>query len=315
MQRDPPETTELQAFVHIVEAGSVAAAAAELDVPRATVSRRLARLEDRLSVRLLRRTTRRIGLTDAGEELYPHARSIVHAVEAASEAVRRDDDVPRGLLRVSVPPSTDGRFSSLFLAFLATYPEVQLEVLASSRLEDLVVSGIDVALRAGTTLDPGLIARQLHASDAVAVASPAYLERAGTPATPADLAHHACLVGYARGERPATHWPLWSGGRVRVDGRLVSNDLSLLHAAALAGVGIALLPQMLAGEHVDRGRLVVVLDGVVGGRTQLALVYPERQHLKPAVRAFIDFATARLGDLLAPARNDAAGGDRARREV
>lgn len=294
MVRDPPETTELQAFVRIVEAGSVASAAVELDLPRATVSRRLARLEDRLSVRLLRRTTRRLALTDAGEELYRHARSIVHAVDAATEAVRRDDDVPRGLLRVAAPPNPEDRFVDLFLGFLDAYPEVELEVVHASRLEDLVVSGIDVALRAGTSLDPGLIARRIAVGEIVAVASPGYLARRGRPDHVDALTEHACLLGYVRGERPATHWPLVDGGQVRVRGRLVSNELLLLRAAAQRGFGIALLPRMLCADALRDGALVVVLAGVVGTVAQFALVYPERQHLKPAVRAFLDYAAAAL---------------------
>lgn len=291
---DAPETSELQAFLGVADAGSVTAAAAELGLPRATVSRRLARLEERLGVKLISRTTRQLRLTDAGEELHPHARSIVMAVGAAARAVSRDDGRPRGLLRVSVPPLSSRSFREVLLRFVERYPEVDLEVIVSTRHEDLIASNIDVAVRAGQRLDPGLVARTLQRSEVVAVASPAYLARAGAPATPAALGRHACLVGFARGERPATHWPLRDGGQVRVTGRLVCNSLELLLEAACDGLGIALVPLLVARGLLERGALVRVLPEALGASTVVALVYPDKRLLRPAVRAFVDFTLAEL---------------------
>jgi DNA-binding transcriptional LysR family regulator len=288
---DPLETAELQAFVRVVDAGSLSAAAAELAVPRATVGRRLARLEERLGARLLHRTTRRLTVTAAGEELYGRARSILADVEAATLALRVSDE-PRGLLRVSVPPVSERWFRELILSFLARYPAVELELLSSTRIEDLLGRDIDLAWRAATDLDPGLVARQLMVSDRLAVASPAYLARAGTPARTEDLAHHTCLLGFTGDDRPATHWPLRDGGRVRVHGRLVTNDLALLGAAAEEGLGIALVPRPVVRGALAGGRLVPVLEDVLGATTRVALVYPERRLLKPAARALIDHAVA-----------------------
>jgi len=286
---DLPETSELQAFVQIADAGSVSGAAQELGLPRATVSRRLARLEERLGVRLMNRTTRRLSLTDSGEALYQHARPIVLAVSAASAAVVRDDGRPRGLLRLSVPPLANSSFRALLLSFVERYPEIELVVHSSTRHEGLVTGNIDVAWRAGQHIDPGLVARTLLRTELMAVASPDYLLRAGTPSEAADLASHACLLGFARGERPATHWPLVAGGQVRVSGKLVSNELSLLADAARRGLGIGLLPSPFIAADLENRTLVPVLKGVVGATSKMALVYLERRLLKPAIRAFVDF--------------------------
>jgi len=285
-----PETSEFRAFVTVVEAGSVSEAARELGVPRATVSRRLARLEEQLGVQLLRRTTRRMQLTDLGEELYGHARAIVGAVTAATAAVSQDNSAPRGPLRVSVPPSGEAGLHAMLLDFVVKYPRVQLEAIASSRHEDLISRNIDVAFRAGTDFDPSLIARGLMRSPILAVASPDYLKRRGHPSTIAELSEHDLLVGFARGERPATHWPLTDGDQIRVKPKLASNDVLLLREAAVAGLGIALMTQALCHERLQDGSLVPVLEDEVGSQTRVALVYADRKYLRPAVRAFIDHA-------------------------
>jgi DNA-binding transcriptional LysR family regulator len=241
MQHDPPETAELLAFVAVIDNGSIAAAADELGLPRATISRRLARLEERLATRLIRRTTRQLALTDAGRELDPHARRIVEAVQQAAKSLQLADGAPRGLLRVSAPPGPAGLFDDVLVEFMARYPHVQLEVERSTRQVDLVAGGFDVALRATSHLHPGLVARRLATVSVGVVAAPSYLARQGTPRDPADLADHAALDGYDRGERPSTHWPLLDGGSVRVNARMASNDLGLLGRAAAAGEGLALL--------------------------------------------------------------------------
>lgn len=305
MQMDAlAETSELLAFVRTVEAGSVSAAAAELGVPRPTVSRRLARLEERLGARLLRRTTRRLAVTDAGEELYRHARAVVAAVRDAEAAVRRADGEVRGLLRVSAPPANDG-LRALYLSFLDRYPAVRLEIDATTHHVDLVTSGFDVAIRATTDLAPGLVARQLFRARSLAVAAPAYLAAAGTPTRAEELAGHACLTGYTRGERPQTEWPLRGGGRVRVEPRLAANDFGLLLLAARAGKGIAVLPEPVVVDDLAHGALVHVLPGVVEAPVRFALVYAEREFLPPAVRAFVDHVAERAPSVFADAMRGA----------
>ncbi len=289
---DPVETAELLAFVKAVEARSLSRAAAELSIPRATLSRRLARLEERLGARLLRRSTRSLALTDAGDSLYRHARIVLDAVQTAEASVRQVDDVVRGDLRVSVPPIVTESFRDLLCTFVERYPEVRLSVNFSSRIVDLRRDGYDVALRASSEMEPGLIARPLSRVPVFCVASPAYLAKHGVPRARRDLQAHRCLMGFARGELPQTHWGFGTGGRQQVDGVLYSNELDLLRTAAVRGLGIAFLPLMLVHSDLASGALVPVLLDTLRGESLIAVVYPERQFVPPAVRAFVDAVVA-----------------------
>jgi DNA-binding transcriptional LysR family regulator len=308
---DPVETAELVAFTRTVDAKSLSRAAAELRVPRATVSRRLARLEERLGARLLRRTTRSLVLTEVGEVFYRQASIALEAVRLAEQSVRMTDDVVRGDLRVSVPPMMSASFHAMLCAFAARYPELRVHVDTSNQRVDLLRGGYDVALRASSQIEPGLVARTLFRDPMIAVASPAYLADRGTPRTQRDLRTHRCLLGFARGELSETHWPMVSGGKLHVDGAFFSNDIDLLCDAAVGGLGIALLPRNLVAPHLASGALVQVLAGVVGAEMQIALVYPERTFLPPQVRAFIDAVAAWVpGELAAnrrPSRRELAG--------
>ncbi|WP_437829871.1 LysR family transcriptional regulator [Sorangium sp. So ce1153] len=288
---EPLETSELLAFSKTVEARSLSRAAAELGVPRATISRRLARLEERLGVRLLRRTTRSLALTDAGEALYRHARIVLDAVHQAEASVRKADDAVRGELRVSVPPMMGESFSAMLCDFARRHPEVRLHVHSSTQYVDLQRGGYDVALRASTALEPGLVARTLVRMPLLAVASPAYLEARGAPRTRRDLRSHRCLMGFARGELPQTHWPS-SGGKFQVEGALFTNDMFLLCDAALKGIGIALVPERIVRPHLESGALVHVLPGAIQADSHIAVIYAEREFMPPQVRAFIDAVTA-----------------------
>lgn len=296
----PLETSELLAFAKTVEARSLSRAAAELGVPRATISRRLARLEERLGVRLLRRTTRSLALTDAGEALHRHARIVLDAVHHAEACVRKTDDAVRGELRVSVPPMNGTTFNAMVCDFARRHPEVRLHVHSTTQHVDLQRGGYDVALRAGSALEPGLVARTLARDPVLAVASPAYLEAHGTPRHRRDLRRHRCLMGFVRGELPQTHWP-FSGGNFQVEGALFANDIHLLCDAALEGLGIAFLPLMLVRPHLESGALVHVLPGALEGESHVAVVYPEREFMPPQVRAFIDALVAWAPEIVAKA--------------
>ncbi|MCX5741312.1 MAG: LysR family transcriptional regulator [Proteobacteria bacterium] len=288
MSREPLETAQLLAFTRTVEARSLSRAAAELRIPRATLGRRLARLEAHLGVRLLKRTTRRLSVTDAGESLYLHARNVLDAVARAEASVQRDDGALRGDLKISIPPLVHQGLTDLLVDFARDHPEVRVFVHASTEHVDLVGGGYDVALRATPQLEPGLVARTLVKSALVAVASPAYLQAHGAPRTTAELAAHRCLMMFQRGEIPETHWPLRTGKRVRVGGAFFANDLVLLANAARAGLGIALLPDTWVLEDLERGALVAVLPSAIGSETRLSVVFAERELLPAHVRAFID---------------------------
>ena len=307
----PVETAELAAFAKIVEARSLSRAAAELGWPRATLSRRLGRLEQRLGARLLRRTTRSLTLTDAGESFYRHARIALDAVQSAELSVRRVDDAVRGDLRVSVPPMGTPSFRKMLCDFMERYPEVRLQVHATSRLVDLQRDGYDVALRAAIELEPGLIARQLSREPLLCVASPAYLEQHGTPRSRRDLARHHCLMNFARGEIPQSHWT-FGASKLHVEGSLFSNDLELLKDAAVRGRGIAFLPLMIVYAELERGALRPVLPDTLRSEATFAVVYAERQFLPPAVRAFVDavveWAPTELGRRVPEACREALAG-------
>jgi len=294
---DPVETSELIAFTKTVDANSLSRAAAELGVPRATVSRRLARLEERLGARLLRRTTRSLVLTEAGEVFYQQACIALEAVRLAEQSVRKSDDLVRGDLRVSIPPIMDASFHAMLCDFAARHPALRVHVHTSTQHVDILHDGYDVALRASSQIQPGLVARTLLRDPMIAVAAPAYLADHGTPQTQRDLRTHRCLLGFTRGELPQVYWPLISGAKLQVDGAFVSNDIGLLCDAAVRGLGIALLPRGLVAPHLDSGALVQVLADVVGAELQIALVYPERAFLPPKVRALIDAVAAWVSTL------------------
>lgn len=285
---EPIETSELLAFARTVEAQSLSRAARDLRVPRATISRRLARLEERLGVRLLRRTTRSLVLTDAGEILYRHASTVLGAVRDAEESVRRKSGAVSGELRVSLPPMNDPSLYALLCDFAATYPDVRLQLDFSPAYADIVGGRADVAMRASIDLDPGLVARTLGRSRMVAVASPAYLKKAGTPKRITDLARHACLMGYARGGVPDTHWPLLDGKKIRVDGAIHSNDIGFLREAVLLGRGIAMLPLLVIAVELRSGAMVPVLERTLGATSRISVVYADKEFVAPAVRAFVD---------------------------
>ena len=296
---DPVETAELAAFVKTVDARSLSRAAAELGIPRATLSRRLARLEERLGARLLRRSTRSLALTEAGESFHRHARIVLEAVAHAEASVRQVDDAVRGSLRVSVPPVMMPSFRAMICGFVERYPDVRLQVHFTSRIVDLRREGYDVALRAASELEPGLIARPLSREPLLAVASPAYLAAHGVPKSRRDLARHRCLMGFARGELPQSHWGFAGGNKVHLEGVFFSNGLELLCDAAVRGLGIAFLPLMITHDALESGALVPVLPDTLHAEAVFAIVYPEREFVPPAVRAFIEatveWASGELG--------------------
>jgi DNA-binding transcriptional LysR family regulator len=157
---------------------------------------------------------------------------------------------------------------------------------------DLLREGYDVALRGGTELEPGLVARTVARTSAVAVAAPGYLAANGTPTKARDLRTHQCLLGFMRDGLPQTHWPKAGGGRISVEGSFASNDIALLMDAAVRGLGIALLPTLLVGVPLERGALVRVLPEQIHAESRVSVVYQEKELLPPQVRAFIDLVVA-----------------------
>ena len=280
------------AFLGVVEAGSVSAAARALDQPRPTVSRRLAQLEAHLGVRLVHRGARTVVVTREGEALYERVRPLLEALREAEQAVRQTDPRPRGLLRLSLSPLMSQALAGALCDFRTRYPEVQLEVVVEGRYVDLRTERFDVAIRGGVLPDSDLVQRLLIRSSAFPVASPDYLRRRGSPETPEALTAHECLLGYDQDGQPRRVWPVRGGGTVPVSGGFVSNDRALLRIAAAAGQGIALLSEVNARSALDAGALVPVLPERVGVDISLNIVFTERAFLAPRVRCFVELIVA-----------------------
>jgi DNA-binding transcriptional LysR family regulator len=262
------------------------------------VSVAVTRLEERLGVRLLQRTTRRLSLTEAGAATLPHAQRSLLAARDAEEAARQSLVSPRGVLKINAPMS----FGLLHVvpalgAFAMAYPEVRVDLVLDDRVVDLVDGGFDLALRIGTLADSALVAQRVSRSSNVIVAHPDYLARAGAPSTPEDLAAHAALV-YSLSATGA-RWTLTRGQRketVRVSGPLQANSSLALHRALLQGLGLARIPRFVVAEDLASGRLVQVLPDWQLPDLGIFAVTTARDYLPRKTRAFIDFFRERVGD-------------------
>lgn len=288
------DLNEILVFARVVKTGSFVAASRELEMPTSTVSRKVSALEQRLGARLLQRTTRRLRLTDVGQTFYRHATRVVAELEEAELAVTRMQAAPRGLLRVTTPLNF-GFLGPIVASYLERYPEVEVELVCADRIVDLVQEGFDVAVRAGRLADSTLIARSVGALKNVLVASPAFLARQGTPRQPRDLERFDCLAFGAGPDR--TRWKLVHSGEVlavEIGPRVTVNDLDFLQEAALAGVGIALLPVFLCIQALRAGQLRRVLPEWCSPEVPLHAVYPSTRHLSPKVKTFLDHLRQRM---------------------
>jgi DNA-binding transcriptional LysR family regulator len=286
-------------FTQVVEHGGYARAARALDIPKSRLSRHVAGLETQLNVRLVNRSTRRFAATEVGQEVYRHATAMLAEADAALEAVEFARAEPRGTLRVSCPVAiAQWGLAALVPDFLAKYPGVRLQLDVSNRRVDVLAEGFDLALRVRSqpSGEDGLVMRSFGETDELLVASPAYLARAGRPTEPQQLAE-ADTLDYAQ-ELGRHLWELQGPGgrteRVEHAPRLVCHDFIVLHAAALAGLGIARLPETVVRADLDGATLERVLPEWNTPQGIVHLVFPSRRGLLPAVRAFIDFLAQRL---------------------
>ena len=285
------DLNELVVFAKVAETRSFTAAAAELGLPKSTVSRKIAQLEERLGARLLQRTTRKLALTDAGVAYFARCAKIVADILEADREVVDLQASPRGLVRLTASTDIASVFLGQILAsFVERYPEITVELDASDRVVDLIDEGIDVGVRVGPLVESSLVARRLAHLSGFAVAAPSYLARAGTPTTPAELETHAAVMFVPNGRRAA--WTITdpSGTTAEIGPNVRIASASLLSAvdATLGGAGIAVLPDFFVTEHIRTGRLVRVLPEFSGERRELFAVYPSTRNLAPRVRALID---------------------------
>ena len=289
--------SDMVAFVRAVERGGFSAAARDLGLTPSAVSKLVTRLEDRLGVRLLNRTTRSLALTAEGEAFFQRSQRILADIAEAEEEVGRTRAQPRGLLRVNV--GTAFGMHQLVPAlpdFLARYPEIQVELTLTDRLVDLVEEGADVGLRMGTLPDSSLVARRIVDVERVICASPAYLRRHGTPKKPGDLRNHNCLN---MANAPALRrWPF--EGRdgvehVEVSGNLTATSADALLALASRGLGVIRLTDVIVGAAIREGSLVPLLEEVHHREAvPLHAVYPHGRHRSTRVAAMIDFLVERF---------------------
>ncbi|MCB1916999.1 MAG: LysR family transcriptional regulator [Rhodocyclaceae bacterium] len=287
--------TAMRVFAEVVERGSFSAAAERLDLSRAMVTRHVAALEHWLDVRLLQRTTRRLSLTEAGEQCLRRSRQVLElADELEADVVQQADDL-RGELRITCAASFGQTHLAPAIAdFLTPHPRLTVTLEVGDAAVDLVRDRIDMAIRITAEADPGLVARPLARCRSLLVAAPAYLARQGVPARPEDLGEHRCL-GHARFGRGL--WRLTRDGEVReiaVPVRFATNETMMMTSAARAGAGIGLQPRYLAAPLIADGSLVVVLPDWQPPELTIQALYPSRRRLSPAVRALLDFLVVRF---------------------
>ena len=286
------DTQRLAVFAAIVQAGSISRAALKLNLDKSVVSRQLARLETELGSKLIQRSTRRMALTEIGSMLFDEARRIDQALANIEQLADQYRGEVRGKLTVSCSFASRRLMVPLVIEFSRHYPEVDVSLQMDDRLVDLIAEQIDVAIRASQLADSTLVARKLADSPRVLVAAPAYIERHGTPASPAELKKHACLV-YAVGTRARDEWRFVGPDgeqSVRVRGRLQVNDGGSLVDAACAGVGITLIDRLLVEQDLAEGRLVALLPQYRPPHgPPVYAVYPARAGLAPKTAAFVAF--------------------------
>ncbi len=290
--------SEMAFFSLLARCGSLSAAARELDLSTAAVSKRLAQMEARLGVALLARTTRRVSLTSEGELYLAHARRILSDIDDMERLVASAVSAPRGLLRVNTTLGFGrSHIAPLISQFVRQYPEVQVQLQLTVDPPALGEDAFDVCLRFGEPPDARVIARLVAPNRRLLCASPAYLARQGTPKSPHDLAQHSC-IGIRQGDQAYGVWRLGSGKRteaVKVRGPLSTNDGEIAVGWALAGHGIVMRAEWDVARYLRSGRLRQVLENWQTTPADIHAVYPQRHQESGRVRAFVDFVAAHFG--------------------
>lgn len=287
----------VEAFLSVAQHRSFRRAAAELGVTPSAISQAVRALEARVGAALFIRTTRSVGLTEAGERFFARARPAFEELIAASGAARDLGQRPAGLLRLTVPRSVVPiLLEPLIASFCQAYPEIEVELAASEELVDLAAGGFDAGIRMGQFITPDMVAVRLTKPlPLIVVGSPAYLARAGRPEHPDDLRAHACLR-LRRSNGALASWLLTDNGRsveIAVSGPFIAYDFPTMLGAATEGVGLAQVPAPLATGAIAAGRLVRVLEQFSQMTPGVFLYYPGHRQIMPKLRAFIDHVKSR----------------------
>jgi DNA-binding transcriptional LysR family regulator len=284
------DLNDVLVFTRVVDQGSFTGGAKLLGMPKSSVSRSIARLEERLNARLLQRSTRQVNLTEVGRRYYEQCRRIIQELEAANAMVEGFQSAPAGTLRISAPIILGQAFLGPIVSnYLHRYPGTRCFVELSNRSVDLIEEGFDLAIRVGTLPDSSLRQQWLGQTNTGLYASSAYLKQNGVPRLPNDLLKHS-LLDYGASDRESK-WRLQKGDRVieiEVTAKLFSNDIVVLREAALRGHGITRLPIFSAHQEVIAGNLKLILPDWQAPQVDITVVYPSHKSLSPSVRAFID---------------------------
>ena len=283
---------DLVFFQQIVKQGSLSAAARELGITPAAVSKRLAKIEESLGVALVRRTTRRLSLTDEGEQFLASARRILTDLEEMEQQVAQNRHAPKGLLRVNAPLGFGRTYITPIVSrFIKQYPEVEVQLQLTDHPLSLVDDTFEIGIRFGEIPDAGLVARRIAPNRRLVCAAPSYLKAHGVPKVPHDLVHHNCIV-LRQNETAYGLWRFSKGKQtdtVKVRGTLSSNDGEVALNWVLAGHGLMLRAEWDIAKYVRTGRLVILLEDYATEPADIFAVYSERQARSPRVRAFTDF--------------------------
>ncbi|NGO66692.1 LysR family transcriptional regulator [Rhizobium daejeonense] len=294
---------EMMVFVRVVEAGSFSEAARLMLMTPSTVSKLIARLESRLGVRLIERSTRRLALTEEGQFYYERSQALLAQLDETEQQIAQGGAEAEGVVRITSSVSFGTTAVEPILpAFFEAYPNVIVDLSLSDEVVDLYLDRTDIAIRVGKLPDSNLMARKIGETKRCIVASPAYLKRHGTPVTPEELVHHNCLGFNFRRAMPV--WPMREGGRIverMLSGSLLVNNGDTLRRMAIAGVGIIRLADYHLRGPIERGELVELLaDSDIGVVDEVHALYRGSQFLPARVRAFLDFAIPQMQTFLQP---------------
>lgn len=292
------DLNDLGFFAAVVEHSSFSAAARQLGIPKSRVSRRVALLEERLGVRLIERSTRKVSVTEVGQQVYEHAKAALEEANAVEDIALKTRAEPRGLVRISCPLGLSEFISTGLSAFLAKNPLLSVQIVVTNRRVDLIEEGIDVAVRIRERLDTDadLQLKKIGTSKRILVAAPQLVKKSGQPVDPVDLAKFPILC--QQEQSGPTVWALTngSGGNATLDlkPKLVTGDFGILIDAAIEGAGIALLPYANCKRELTAGALVQVLPKWGAGDGIVHLIFTSRRGMLPGVRAVVDFAADAL---------------------
>jgi DNA-binding transcriptional LysR family regulator len=285
---------DVKLFIQVIEHNSFTAAAEKLGIQKSTISRRIAQLEDELSVRLLQRTTRKLNLTSEGQELFSRCKPLLDELASVEDQVVSKQEEPQGHLHITMPPEL-GIFimNDIVASFMQKYPLLQIDLELSPRLVDLVEEGIDLALRVGELTDSSLIGRKIADAEVQLYASKTYLHKHGTPKTPDDLKHHQCIGSTLT--RKTWTFENWNDGKpVSIDFKLRANSLSFCREMLRKDLGIVIMPRTLCKDEIASGEIEEVLSNFKIPTVGIHALYPSRRHLNPKVRLFIDHLLTNL---------------------